>query len=72
MVKSATTFEAALRDWASLNKFLKTASETDAAEALKAELVGKARLQFIDRLFGRFNILRGRRERLNVTRQARQ
>lgn len=53
----------ALAKWLELNKYLKTATEQQCSALLDEELCGKSRLQFILRIYGRFNSLRTRRER---------
>jgi hypothetical protein len=55
--------DAALSNWKSLNDFLRNATEQDCIDLLRQERKGKARVQFLIRIHGRFNVLRAERER---------
>lgn len=55
--------DTALSNWKSLNDFLRNATEQQCTELLKQEKKGKARVQFLIRIHGRFNVLRAERER---------
>lgn len=61
MARKPTT--AALSNWAGLNDALRAATEAEAAALLKKEQAGKARVQYLLRIHGRFNRERARRER---------
>lgn len=59
---------AALDSWANCNNFLRKAGEVKAAELLKREQGSKNRLQYLLRIHGRFNKMRGQRERSELLR----
>ena len=52
-----------LRSWQTLQAFLPSLSEKQCWELLEAERTGQRRFQFMLRLYGRANKLRGKRER---------
>lgn len=52
-----------LRTWELLNAKIRKASEGDCQRYLQAELAGRHRLQFVLRIFSRFNRMRAARER---------
>lgn len=54
---------AALATWPNLQASLSEASEEDCRKMLVMEREGKQRLQFLLRIYGRFNRLRAERER---------
>jgi hypothetical protein len=62
----------ALQDWASLNATLKMCNEKDADALLKAEIKGKARNQFLVRIYSRFNKQRALRERKELAQKVKQ
>ena len=53
----------ALRNWGALNEALRKATEQQCQQLLAAERKGKRRLQFLLRIYGRYNRLRTIRER---------
>ena len=57
------TRNAALANWAAVNDFLRDASEEEAAILLKQEQEGQRRVQYLMRIYARFNRCRGKRER---------
>ena len=60
---SSDNVDEALKNWASLNAALPNLSETQCWDLLDKEKSGAKRIQFLLRLYGRANKLRGRRER---------
>lgn len=52
-----------LENWSVLNKGLHKLNEEDLIKLLQAEKKGKRRVQFMIRIYGRFNRLRTERER---------
>lgn len=52
-----------LSNWTNLNKNINNLSEKECAEALQKEKKGERRLTFLLRLYGRFSVLRMKRER---------
>ena len=53
----------ALTNWETCNDFLRGASEKDAEAMLTVEKGGKRRVQYLLRIYARFNRERARRER---------
>lgn len=49
--------------WDELNAKLRTVDEKECERLLRAERAGKARTQYLLRIYGRFNVLRTERER---------
>ena len=58
-----TPLKDALASWPACNEFLRTATELEAANMLKMEKAGKKRVQYMMRIFSRFNSERANRER---------
>ena len=56
-----------LASWSELNKSLLELSEQDVLKLLEAEKVGKRRHTFLLRLHARYNVLRGNRERTELS-----
>lgn len=52
-----------LSNWASLNEYLRDATEQQASVLLSKEKAGKRRVQYLMRIHGRLNRERARRER---------
>ncbi len=71
MAKEKLTFEDALTNWSSLNKFLVMATEEEANRLLQRERAQFARLQFLLRIYGKYNRLRTQRERTELAGEAR-
>lgn len=59
----------ALKTWTGLNDYLRSASETQCAELLEKEDKGKRRVQFLLRIYGRYNRIRSDRERRALLQQ---
>jgi hypothetical protein len=53
----------ALANWGNLNDALRAATETEAHKLMDAERAGKKRLQYLLRIYSRFNRERAKRER---------
>jgi hypothetical protein len=66
VMMTATDIKMALEDWENLNEALRRATEEDARRMLFAERKGKRRLQYLLRIYGRFNRLRAVRERAEL------
>lgn len=52
-----------LQNWTNLNLALRSVDEVSAKKLLDAEKKGKQRIQFMLRIYGRYNRLRSDRER---------
>lgn len=52
--------------WLQLQDRLVRAKESDCLTLLKAEKAGKKRVQYLLRIYGRFNVLRTKRERTEL------
>ena len=65
MISSHETprFNRVLGNWVGLSKQLKLYDEDDVLKLLKLELTGRKRLDIIQRLYGRYTILRKKREK---------
>lgn len=63
---SKVNAEDVLQNWASLNNAMPALSEDQCWVLLEAERAGHRRTQFLLRLYGRANKLRGKRERLDL------
>ena len=61
--KTKPQLEAALTNWETCNDFLRAATEDDASAMLAMEKSGKRRVQYLLRIYARFNRERARRER---------
>lgn len=61
------TIEKLISNWNVLSDSLKTMNELEVLEALYVELMTKRRLQIVQRLKSRFNVLRNRRENYELT-----
>lgn len=59
-----------LKNWATLNAVLQDLSEKECEELLTNERNGQRRLQFLLRLYGRYNKLRSQRERNTLIKAA--
>lgn len=59
-------FEKALASWGDCNEFLRNASEKDAATLLSKERAGRCRVQYVFRIYSRFNKMRAQRERAEL------
>lgn len=55
--------EEALSSWLQLNKVLRTIKETECGTLLRFERHGKRRVNYMLRIYGRYNRLRSDRER---------
>lgn len=53
----------ALKNWVTLNQFVKDATEKECEELLEMELEGRARKLFVNRIHSRLNKVRAERER---------
>lgn len=62
--------DAALTNWETCNDFLRNATEEDAGLMLKTEKAGKRRVQYLLRIYARFNRERARRERSELLSQS--
>lgn len=60
---TAKEIDTALGSWLALNKFLRTARETQCSILLAFERKGRRRLNYMLRIYGRYNRLRCDRER---------
>lgn len=60
---TAGQIDKALGNWLTLNIVLRTAKESQCAILLKFEQQGKRRLNYMLRIYGRYNRLRSERER---------
>jgi hypothetical protein len=60
-----------LDDWLAFNTFLKAASEDEALQLLVAEQTHRQRTDYLLRAQGRFNKMRGQRERKEILSKAR-
>lgn len=60
---TAGEVDKALGSWLALNKFLRTAKETQCNILLEFERKGKRRINYMLRIYGRYNVLRSDRER---------
>lgn len=58
--------ESVLRNWQSLSELISTLTEEECWDLLKEERAGLRRIQFMLRLYGRANKLRGKRERSEI------
>jgi len=56
----------ALDSWLNLNEFLRTATETSAESLLEMEKHGRRRIDYLRRIYGRYNLLRAQRERIEL------
>jgi hypothetical protein len=56
----------ALSTWTALNDFLRTATEDEAFEMLRLERGGKRRIQYLLRIYSRYNHTRATREREEI------
>ena len=56
----------ALHSWKALNNLLRTCTEKEATGLLRAEQVGRQRRWILLRIYGRYNELRIRREKLEI------
>lgn len=61
-----TKAEGALQNWQSLQEALPHLTEKQCWDLLETERAGHRRVQFLLRLYGRANKLRGKRERRNL------
>jgi hypothetical protein len=60
---TAREIDKALDNWLVLNKVLRTIDIDDCKEMLSTEQAGKRRLNYMLRIYGRYNRLRSDRER---------
>jgi hypothetical protein len=68
MVSSKTKkdIEQALKTWPGCNDFLRAATEKEAELMLKIEQENKRRVQYLLRIYSRFNSMRAKRERATL------
>lgn len=62
----------ALKNWDELNKFLRNASESQCEALLKEERQGRARHSVMNRIYGRFAVVRAERERKQLLQKAKE
>ncbi len=66
MASAKVNTEEVLKNWESLNRELPKLSEVQCWDLLTAERAGLCRTQFLLRIYGRGNKLRGKRERKDL------
>jgi len=66
-----STLESNLSSWPALNAKLRVATEKECYRLMIAEARHKRRLQFLLRIYGRYNKLRGLRERQGLLTEGR-
>lgn len=54
---------AVLSTWRTLNDALLKLNETELLELMTSEQTGQGRVRFLDRIYGRYNLVRATRER---------
>jgi len=64
--KKTTLHGKALQNWPSLNDALRSATKTEALELLVFEQAGQRRVQYLLRIYGRYNLLRAKEERAEL------
>ena len=65
-IKTKSDIAEALKKWPTCNAFLKTANEEEAQFMLAEERAGKKRVQYLLRIYSRYNSERAKRERVEL------